>query len=63
MPNYPYVNVLGRVIKEPDTVQDVIADVTEDYQNQLESEWIKKLRKQYRYKIFRKALKQVSLDL
>ena len=63
MPNYPYVNVLGRVIKEPDTVQDVIADVTEGYQNQLESEWIKKLRKQYRYKIFRKALKQVSLDL
>lgn len=63
MPNYPYVNVLGRVLKEPDSVQDVIAEVTEAYQKYLEDEWVAKLRRQYSYKIYRKALKKVSLDI
>lgn len=59
---YPYVNVLGKVIKEPENINDVSGQVTDAYQNYLEQEWIKKLRKQYKYKIYNKALKKVCLD-
>lgn len=62
MTGYPYVNVIGRVIKEPDGVQDVAGQVAEEYQNYLENEWISKLRKQYKYKIYKKALKKVNLN-
>ena len=34
----------------------------EDYQNHLEKEWVKKLRKKYDYTIYRKVLKNVSFD-
>ena len=63
MENYPYVNVIGRILKQPDSFQDVAGQVAEDYQNYLEDEWIKVLRKKYNYKIYRKALKKVSLDI
>jgi peptidyl-prolyl cis-trans isomerase SurA len=62
MDNFPYVNVIGRVIKQPDSFRDVAAQVTEEYQDYLEKEWITELRKKYDYKINRKALKKVSLD-
>lgn len=62
MDNYPYVNVLGRVIKEPDSMQDVAGQVAEEYQKYLEDEWVKKLRKKYKYKIYKKELKKVSLE-
>ena len=63
MENYPYVNVIGRILKQPDSFQDVAGQVAEDYQNYLEDEWIKVLRKKYNHKIYRKALKKVSLDI
>ena len=62
MKNFPYVNVIGKVIKEPEDYNDVSGQVTDAYQNYLEKEWIKKLRKQYKYKIYNKALKKVSLN-
>lgn len=62
MKNFPYVNVIGKVIKEPEEFNDVAGRVTDEYQNYLEKEWIKKLRKQYKYKINNKALKKVSLN-
>lgn len=62
MDNFPYVNVIGRVIKQPDSFRDVAGQVTEEYQDYLEKEWITELRKKYDYKINRKALKKVSLD-
>lgn len=63
MNNYPYVNVVGRVLKQPDSIDDVAGDVIEDYQKYLENEWVKKLKSQYKYKIDKKALKKVSLVL
>lgn len=62
MKNYPYVNVVGRVLKQPDSIQDVSSEVVDGYQRYLEKEWVKKLRSQYKYKINKKALKKVSLD-
>ena len=62
MKSYPYVNVVGRVLKQPDSINDVAGEVADEYQKYLENEWIKKLRKQYKYKIYKKALKKVSLD-
>ena len=61
MPGYPYVNVVGRVLKQPDTIDDVAGEVAEEYQKYLENEWIKKLRSKYKYKINKKALKTVRL--
>jgi peptidyl-prolyl cis-trans isomerase SurA len=62
MKGFPYVNVVGKVIKNPENMEDMGGQVTDAYQNYLEQEWIKKLRKQYKYKIYNKALKKVSLN-
>lgn len=61
MDGYPYVNVVGRILKEPESVDDVAGQVTEAYQEYLEDEWVKKLRSKYKYKINKKALKKVCL--
>ena len=61
MKNYPYVNVIGKVLKEPECMGDVADQVSEAYQKYLEEQWVKKLKKQYKYKIYKKALKKVSL--
>lgn len=55
---FPYVNVIGNVIDAPESVRDVITQVVEDYQKSLEEQWIKDLKKKYKYKIYKKALKK-----
>ena len=62
MKNFPYANVIGKTIKAPECIEDVADKVIEDYQNHLEKEWVKKLRKKYDYTIYRKVLKNVSFD-
>lgn len=62
MDGYPYVNVVGRILKQPESVDDVAGLVTEEYQKYLEDEWVRKLRSKYKYKINNKALKKVSLN-
>ena len=61
MEDLPYTNVVGKKIDSPENMYDVVGQVTEEYQKYLERQWIKKLRKQYKYKIYRKELKKVSL--
>jgi peptidyl-prolyl cis-trans isomerase SurA len=58
---FPYVNVLGKVISKPEHMNDVSVQVVEGYQDYLEKQWVKKLRKQYKHKIYRKALKQTGI--
>jgi peptidyl-prolyl cis-trans isomerase SurA len=53
---YPYVNYLGYVTDSPEEYQEVASSVVNDYQNQLENQWIKSLRKKYHYKINKKVL-------
>ena len=62
MAGYPYVNVVGRVIKQPESISDVAGDVADVYQKYLENEWLKRLKSKYKYKINKKALKKVSLN-
>ena len=60
MNGFPYVNVVGRVLKQPDSISDVAAEVSEEYQKYLENEWIKRLKSKYKYQINKKALKKVK---
>lgn len=61
MKGFPYVNVVGRVLKQPDSISDVAAEVSDAYQKYLENEWLKRLKSKYKYKINKKALKKVNL--
>lgn len=61
MKNFPYVNVIGKTIKEPEGLEDVFDKAIEDYQGYLEKQWVKQLRKKYKYTVNKKVLKQVSL--
>lgn len=62
MAGYPYTNVVGKKYDRPDNVADAPAKLAEDYQKYLEDQWVNSLRKKYKYKIYKKALKKVSLD-
>lgn len=62
MKDYPYANVIGKVLKEPESINDVSGEASEAYQTYLENEWVKQLRSKYQYKINKKVLKKVSLD-
>ena len=62
MVNFPYVNVIGRKIKQPESIRDVAGQVADEYQAYLEQQWVKQLRKRYKYKINRKVLNKVSLE-
>ena len=59
MAGYPYVNVVGKVVKKPEQIMDVAGDVADQYQKYLENEWLKRLKSKYKYKINKKALKKV----
>lgn len=59
--SFQYANYVGKILSEPESMQDVASQVAEDYQKYLESQWVKSLRKKYKYKIYKKALKKVSI--
>ena len=59
MEGYPYVNVVGEVVKKPESLNDVAGEVADQYQTYLENEWLKRLKGKYTYKINKKALKKV----
>lgn len=50
--------LFGRVINAPEDARDVKGQVSLGYQQQLESEWIKRLHETYRIKIDRKAIRK-----
>lgn len=55
-----YFVLEGKVIEQPEEVADVRGQVTTDYQNQLEKNWIKDLKSKYKVKIDKKVLKLVK---
>lgn len=60
-PNYPVVFMLnGKVLKNPEEMSDVKGQVTTDYQNELEKQWIKNLKKKYSVKVYDAVLKEVK---
>ena len=58
---YPvYARLTGRVIDQPEEMNDVRGLVSSDYQDQLEQQWVEGLRKKYKVEINKKVLKQVK---
>lgn len=52
-----------RIIEQPEEMNDVRGQVTSDYQNELEKEWIESLRAKYPVKINDKEFKKMKQDL
>jgi peptidyl-prolyl cis-trans isomerase SurA len=50
----------GRIIDQPEEAADVRGQVTTDYQNALEKEWVEQLRQKYPVKINKKALNKIK---
>jgi len=44
---FPYVNVIGKVMKQPETYEDVKPQILEDYRKYKEDEWVRSLRGKY----------------
>ena len=58
---FPAIGVIGKLQKKgPDTYEDVRGAVTTDYQNQLEKEWVKVLRKKYTWTVYPDVLDTVN---
>lgn len=60
MKDYPIDATFGKIIKAPEEMDDVRGQVTTDYQNMLEEQWVKALRKQYPVNVDRKVLATVN---
>ena len=59
MAGYPYANVIGKKLNAPESIRDIAPELSEKYQDYLEGEWLKRLHGQYKYKIYKKALKRL----
>lgn len=57
---FDYVDVVGVLLDKPETYKDVKGNVVNDYQNYLEKQWVKKLRKKFDYKVDKEVLKTVN---
>jgi peptidyl-prolyl cis-trans isomerase SurA len=57
---FTVVDVVGEMIKNPESYKDVKGVVTNDYQKYLEEEWVKKLRKKYKVEVYYDVLETVN---
>lgn len=58
--DFPYTDVYGRKINAPDGVDDVRQQVITDYQDSLEKQWVKALRKRYKVQVDNKVVATVN---
>ncbi len=59
---YPLVTVIGKKLKAPEEYLDVRGDVTTDYQDYLEQEWIKELRSKYKVEVNQTVFEQLKKE-
>ena len=59
-PEFPIAGVIGKKLKAPKEMDDVRALVVADFQETLEKEWVKDLRKQYKVEVNEAVLKTVN---
>lgn len=57
---YPFVDIYGQKLKKPRTYKDVRGQVTTDYQNSLEKQWVEGLRGRFSVEIFDEVVKTVN---
>ncbi len=60
MKGYPYTATYGKLIKNPETYNDVKGLVVADYQEKLEKEWVADLRKKYTVEVDKAVLSTVN---
>lgn len=60
MKDYPVTDVYGRKAKAPRSVKDVRGQVTTDYQNHREREWVEGLRKKFVVEVYDDVVKTVN---
>jgi len=60
--NWPSVNAVGRMMSAPEEPADLGGQLVNDYQDWLEKQWLKRLKKQYRTKIYKKVLETVLIE-
>lgn len=58
--DYPYATTYGKKLKAPKDYRDVKAQVVADYQDELEKQWVERLRKQYAVTVNRSVLATVN---
>lgn len=58
--DYPYAATYGKKLKAPKDYRDVKAQVVADYQDELEKQWVERLRKQYAVTVNRSVLATVN---
>lgn len=57
---YPYVFVVGKKLKNPESYMDERGKVTSDYQDYLEKQWIEELKKKHEVVINREAFEELK---
>lgn len=57
---YPETAAYGKLYKKPRSIEDVRAQVTHDYQNALELQWVEELRTKYSVEIFEDVVATVE---
>ena len=57
---YPYKDICGKVLKAPETYEDVKSQVISDYQEYLEKQWVAALRKKYSVKVYDEEIDKIK---
>ena len=60
MKDFPYTGVYGRKLKAPESWEDVSGQVTADYQDALEKQWVEGLRRKYSVSVDESVLETVN---
>ena len=58
--DYPIDAVFGKVLKAPKDYTDVRGQVTADYQDMLEKEWVARLREKYPVEVYNNVVATVN---
>ncbi len=58
--DFPYAATYGKKLKKPQSYQDVEAQVVADYQEELEKQWVQRLRRKYPISVRRDILATVN---
>ena len=58
--DFPYAATFGKKLKKPQSYQDVEAQVVADYQEELEKQWVQRLRRKYPISVHRDILATVN---
>ena len=57
---FPFSGISGKVLSSPKIYSDVKAQVTSDYQDEKEKEWVEGLRKKYPFTVNKEVLSTVN---